>query len=74
MSNMSYCRWENTLSDLNDCIDSVDECDRHDEMYDNNHEWRAKKRMLEQVMNLRRWAEDELQEMEDYEASLEEEE
>ena len=24
MSNMSYCRFENTLSDLNDCIDQIE--------------------------------------------------
>lgn len=25
MSNMSYCRWENTLSDLEDCVESFHE-------------------------------------------------
>jgi non-homologous end joining protein Ku len=25
MSNMSYCRWENTLPDLQDCYDSLRE-------------------------------------------------
>ena len=27
MSNMSYCRFENTLSDLNDCADALDDID-----------------------------------------------
>jgi len=27
MSNMSYCRFENTLGDLEDCYDSMDETD-----------------------------------------------
>ena len=27
MPNMSYCRFQNTLSDLEDCIDSLDEGD-----------------------------------------------
>ena len=25
MSNMSYCRWENTLSDLRDCNDALND-------------------------------------------------
>lgn len=27
MSNMSYCRWQNTLSDLRDCAASLEERD-----------------------------------------------
>lgn len=27
MANMSYCRWENTYNDLNDCADHVNDDD-----------------------------------------------
>ena len=27
MSNMSYCRFENTLADLRDCLDNLDQFD-----------------------------------------------
>lgn len=27
MSNMSYCRFHNTLKDLRDCVDALDEID-----------------------------------------------
>ena len=30
MSNMSYCRFENTLPDLNDCAESMDDMDLND--------------------------------------------
>lgn len=26
MPNMSYCRFENTANDLQDCVDALDEC------------------------------------------------
>ena len=25
MSNMSYCRWQNTLQDLRDCLEHIDD-------------------------------------------------
>ena len=30
MSNMSYCRFENTLADLRDCFDNMDDQDLSD--------------------------------------------
>lgn len=27
MSNMSYCRFQNTLADLHDCCDALSECE-----------------------------------------------
>ena len=30
MSNMSYCRWENTLSDLQDCSENIYDTDLSD--------------------------------------------
>jgi hypothetical protein len=40
MSNMSYCRWQNTLSDLEDCVESWDEG------VANRDEARARKRLV----------------------------
>ena len=31
MSNMSYCRFQNTLSDLSDCVEHMDDTDLSDE-------------------------------------------
>ena len=41
MSNMSYCRFRNTLEDLQDCYDNMDDSDMSDE------EKRARKRLIE---------------------------
>jgi hypothetical protein len=51
MSNMSYCRWENTLSDLEDCVESF-----HDGVA-NRDEARARLRMMavaEELLSLYR--------------------
>ena len=40
MSNMSYCRFENTLPDLRDCLEHMDELDLSDD------ESRARKRLI----------------------------
>ena len=51
MSNMSYCRWENTLSDLEDCVESF-----HDGVA-NRDEASARKRMMavaEELLSLYR--------------------
>ena len=40
MSNMSYCRFRNTLADLRDCYDNWDEAD------DNEEEVKARTRLL----------------------------
>ncbi len=29
MSNMSYCRWFNTASDMEDCVDSIEELEQN---------------------------------------------
>jgi len=41
MSNMSYCRFRNTLADLRDCYDNLDEDVRSDE------ESGARRRLIE---------------------------
>lgn len=33
MANMSYCRWENTASDLRDCVDALSEVENIAEWY-----------------------------------------
>ena len=44
MANMSYCRFENTLSDLADCVDALDEVIyNHEEISES--EWKCAKRM-----------------------------
>ena len=51
MSNMSYCRWENTLSDLEDCVESFHEG------VANRDEARARLRMMalaEELLSLYR--------------------
>lgn len=46
MANMSYCRFRNTLQDLQDCYDNMDESDMGaDEM-------RARKRLIELCMEI----------------------
>jgi len=42
MSNMSYCRWQNTADDFSDCLESLDENNELGEA-----ETRAKKWMIE---------------------------
>lgn len=46
MSNMSYCRWENTLSDLEDCVESFHEG------VANRDEARARRRLVEVAQEL----------------------
>lgn len=46
MSNMSYCRFQNTVIDLNDCHDALQEMDGEDEDGLSADEARAKKRLL----------------------------
>lgn len=62
MANMSYCRFENTLSDLEDCYENWDGRDElsHDEE-------RAKKRLLQVCQNIvGDYGEEEEDEEEDY--------
>lgn len=40
MGNMSYCRFRNTLNDLRDCYDNMDDVESDEEK-------QAKKRMIE---------------------------
>jgi len=52
MGNMSYCRFENTLSDLRDCADHMDDKDDFDEDSDNDNmlsesETEAKRKLIE---------------------------
>lgn len=45
MGNMSYCRFENTLSDLEDCLSAIQEGDAEDEKLSLS-EKRAKDRLI----------------------------
>lgn len=40
MANMSYCRFENTLSDLSDCVDAMKEARSLKDLNLNNYEER----------------------------------
>lgn len=44
MTNMSYCRFQNTLSDLEDCVDALYEISDLDELSDD--EKRAAKKLI----------------------------
>jgi hypothetical protein len=44
MANMSYCRFQNTLQDLRDCLDHMDE--RLDLVSDSD-EYRAKEKLIQ---------------------------
>jgi hypothetical protein len=48
MANMSYCRFENTASDLQDCFDHWDETP--DEQLSSDHERRGKKRLKKIIL------------------------
>ena len=51
MSNMSYCRFENTVGDLQDCIEAIR--DWEEECKDlNSYEMRALKDLLEQAREI----------------------
>ena len=83
MANQSYCRWENTFNDFEDCYRSLMEHDRHENMYDphsyrkdGGHEWRAKKNFIQFMLEIKdtgEW-EEELASMEAYEENYEDEE
>ena len=45
MSNMSYCRFENTSNDLSDCVNAMEEAETLAEMDLNQYEARAMKYM-----------------------------
>ena len=42
MSNMSYCRFENTLSDLQDCFENMDA-----DLEKDSREWRAREELID---------------------------
>lgn len=46
MSNMSYCRFENTLGDLRDCRDAMDETDLSES------ETRCRKRLIKMCVGI----------------------
>lgn len=80
MGNMSYCRWENTYGDWCDCLESLDDYDRHENMHDpysysknGGREWIAKKNMIQSILNSIETLKYELQQMTDYEENYEEE-
>jgi len=47
MSNMSYCRFENTSSDLQDCVSAMEEAETLKEMDLSTYELSAMKRMAQ---------------------------
>lgn len=47
MSNMSYCRFENTSGDLQDCVNAMEEAETLAEMDLSKYEQAAMKRMVE---------------------------
>lgn len=58
MSNMSYCRFENTCNDLQDCLYAMQEADSVEEMDLNKYEMAAIQRMRDQCQDfLDRYAE-----------------
>ena len=83
MGNMSYCRWENTYGDWLDCLESIEEDydrERHENMFDGysyskngGSEWRAKKNMIQSILDSVSTLEYELRQMTDYEENYEEE-
>jgi hypothetical protein len=81
MANMSYIRWENTYRDWLDCLESLNDYDRHETMYDphsyrknGGHEWSNKKYMIKSILRNANLLEIELNYMEEYEENYEEEE
>ena len=46
MSNMSYCRFRNTLADLRDCYDNMNDIDLSEES-DGNDEIAARQRLID---------------------------
>jgi len=84
MANMSYCRWENTYSDWLDCLESIEDdwnVERHENMFDGysyskngGKEWRAKRNMIQSILDSVSMLEYELRQMTDYEENYEEEE
>ena len=83
MTNQSYCRWENTYRDVEDCYRSLLDNDRHEDMYyphsyskNGGQEWRAKKNFIQFMLEIKdtgEW-EEELASMQEYEDNYEEEE
>ena len=57
MRNMSYCRFENTARDLQDCADHWD--DTPDDELSTDHERRGKKRLKELILEMASWFDDE---------------
>lgn len=46
MSNMSYCRFQNTANDLDDCVENLFDLDKFDLSQNNIAEWNARDRIL----------------------------
>ena len=56
MGNMSYCRFENTAKDLEDCRDHWD--DKADEELSSDYERRGKQRLRKLIVDMASWLED----------------
>jgi len=67
MSNMSYCRYENTSRDLQDCIDNLDDPQYEDESYTklSHEEKRACDEMRQQCETFIRIYDEKMDKLED---------
>ena len=52
MSNMSYCRFQNTASDLRDCLHSLRTLNPNDSSFNNEEELRGRREILEMAADL----------------------
>lgn len=64
MSNMSYCRFRNTLNDLRDCAQNFDE----DELSDDEHN--ARRAMINEMVDLLEWLGAEVTDIDNIDESL----
>ena len=62
MTSMSYCMYENTLAELSQVWDSVDDWDPDDTR---KYETRARKQLAEMILDMQSWAEEVLEEEDD---------
>ena len=54
MSNMSYCRFQNTAPDLKDCLDNMDTLELLDDDSGENDkaEWRSRRRLIKYCVEI----------------------
>ena len=52
MSNMSYCRFQNTAPDLSDCADNLPSLDPEDQSFNTTRERQARRNLIETAANI----------------------